>query len=154
MVTSCQKSETTPDKMPKLQMKEKVVQVKMDDKLGKILTDASGRTLYVFTLDADGKNHCSGDCEKIWPIFFADNVTSETIGMGLDIKDFRSIQLISGKKQTTYKEHPLSMEARGYQGGEGRTKYRVLSWELRDTLAIFIIILLGIVLFFFKDHNI
>ena len=26
------------------------------------------------------------------------------------------------------------MEARGYRGGEGRTKYRVLKWELRDTM--------------------
>jgi energy-coupling factor transport system permease protein len=24
-----------------------------------------------------------------------------------------------------------AMEARGYQGGEGRTKYRVLEWKLR-----------------------
>ncbi|GIZ14160.1 hypothetical protein [Capnocytophaga catalasegens] len=127
MVTSCQKSEMTPDKMPKLQMKEKVVQVKKDDKLGKILTDASGRTLYVFTLDADGKNHCSGDCEKIWPIFFADNITSKTIGMGLDVKDFGSIQLTSGKKQTTYKGHPLyyfapdgmKIEKPGETKGEG-----------------------------------
>lgn len=29
-----------------------------------------------------------------------------------------------------------AMEARGYQGGEGRTKYRVLKWHGRDTLAM------------------
>lgn len=28
-----------------------------------------------------------------------------------------------------------AMEARGYQGGEGRSKYRVLKWQTRDTLA-------------------
>ena len=28
------------------------------------------------------------------------------------------------------------MEARGYRGGEGRTKYRQLSWKLADTYAI------------------
>ena len=44
-----------------------------------------------------------------------------------------------------------AMEARGYQGGEGRTKYRVLSWKTIDTLAILVMILLGIVLFFLKN---
>ena len=27
------------------------------------------------------------------------------------------------------------MEARGYQGGEGRTKYRQLYWKIADSLA-------------------
>ena len=29
----------------------------------------------------------------------------------------------------------LAMEARGYQGGDGRTKYRVLQWHLKDTFG-------------------
>lgn len=29
-----------------------------------------------------------------------------------------------------------AMEARGYQGGEGRTKYRILHWHLCDTLVV------------------
>ncbi|MGY3766298.1 energy-coupling factor transporter transmembrane component T family protein [Vagococcus vulneris] len=29
-----------------------------------------------------------------------------------------------------------AMEARGYQGGEGRTKYRVLHWHFQDTLVV------------------
>ncbi len=35
----------------------------------------------------------------------------------------------------------IAMEARGYKGGEGRTKYRVLSWHWYDT-SIFIVLLL------------
>ena len=31
----------------------------------------------------------------------------------------------------------IAMEARGYQGGEGRIKYRRLSWNGRDTLSIY-----------------
>lgn len=40
-----------------------------------------------------------------------------------------------------------AMEARGYQGGEGRTKYRVLHWEKRDTLVTisFILVTIGLV---------
>ena len=30
-------------------------------------------------------------------------------------------------------ELATAMEARGYRGGEGRTKYRLLEWEARDT---------------------
>jgi len=40
----------------------------------------------------------------------------------------------------------IAMEARGYQGGEGRTKYRVLHWHLRDTLAMFAFVVLTVVL--------
>jgi len=40
-----------------------------------------------------------------------------------------------------------AMEARGYQGGEGRTKYRILHWHLRDTIVMFGFVLLTIGLF-------
>ncbi|KUP04759.1 cobalt ABC transporter permease [Bacillus coahuilensis p1.1.43] len=30
----------------------------------------------------------------------------------------------------------IAMEARGYRGGEGRTKYRKLQWNTKDTLAV------------------
>ena len=33
-------------------------------------------------------------------------------------------------------ELATAMEARGYKGGEGRTKYRQLAWESRDTIAM------------------
>jgi len=39
-----------------------------------------------------------------------------------------------------------AMEARGYRGGEGRTKYRVLHWHLRDTLALGCFVLVTILL--------
>lgn len=37
----------------------------------------------------------------------------------------------------------IAMEARGYRGGEGRTKYRVLQWKLADTLATLLLFLLA-----------
>lgn len=40
----------------------------------------------------------------------------------------------------------LAMEARGYRGGEGRTKLRVLTWELRDHVLLLLIFILGIML--------
>lgn len=35
-----------------------------------------------------------------------------------------------------------AMEARGYQGGNGRTKYRLLEWKLLDTITILTFVLL------------
>ncbi|HFH9925963.1 TPA: energy-coupling factor transporter transmembrane protein EcfT [Streptococcus suis] len=44
-----------------------------------------------------------------------------------------------------------AMEARGYQGGEGRTKYRVLEWKLPDTCAVIVMILLAVTLYVLKS---
>ncbi|WP_297077987.1 energy-coupling factor transporter transmembrane protein EcfT [uncultured Enterococcus sp.] len=44
-----------------------------------------------------------------------------------------------------------AMEARGYQGGEGRTKYRILHWQLRDTLTILVFVIVTIILVWLKS---
>ncbi|MCA1057111.1 energy-coupling factor transporter transmembrane protein EcfT [Rossellomorea aquimaris] len=43
-----------------------------------------------------------------------------------------------------------AMEARGYRGGEGRTKYRLLSWHKRDTGALAVLCILTALLLFFR----
>lgn len=45
----------------------------------------------------------------------------------------------------------IAMEARGYRGGEGRTRYRNLQWKIKDTLAIVIILLLMLLVFCLKN---
>lgn len=45
----------------------------------------------------------------------------------------------------------IAMESRGYKGGEGRTKFRILNWTFKDWLVIILMILLGLVLFFLKS---
>jgi len=47
-------------------------------------------------------------------------------------------------------ELAIAMEARGYRGGEGRTKYRLLKWKLQDTLTIVFLIILAGLLFFLR----
>lgn len=44
-----------------------------------------------------------------------------------------------------------AMEARGYQGGVGRSQYRQLSWMIKDSIALILISLLGILLFILKS---
>ena len=47
-------------------------------------------------------------------------------------------------------ELATAMEARGYQGGEGRSKYRLLKWETRDTFVIVTYALLTVGLVFIR----
>ncbi|WNS75639.1 energy-coupling factor transporter transmembrane protein EcfT [Bacillus sp. DTU_2020_1000418_1_SI_GHA_SEK_038] len=47
-------------------------------------------------------------------------------------------------------ELATAMEARGYRGGEGRTKYRQLSWSFTDSSMIVLLGILTIVLFLLR----
>lgn len=47
-------------------------------------------------------------------------------------------------------ELATAMEARGYQGGEGRTKFRQLEWEGKDTGLIVVFVALAIFLLVFR----
>ncbi|MDK7294230.1 cobalt ABC transporter ATP-binding protein, partial [Streptococcus pasteurianus] len=41
--------------------------------------------------------------------------------------------------------------ARGYQGGEGRTKYRLLHWHQRDTMAIGLVACVCLAILIFRS---
>lgn len=47
-------------------------------------------------------------------------------------------------------ELAVAMEARGYKGGEGRTKYRQLSWSTVDTLMILLLLAVTVLLIVFR----
>ncbi|WP_100404142.1 energy-coupling factor transporter transmembrane component T family protein [Bacillus sp. FJAT-42315] len=44
-----------------------------------------------------------------------------------------------------------AMEARGYRGGEGRTKYRLLQWSMKDTISLLVLLILAVVLFYLRS---
>ncbi|MGO3603978.1 MAG: energy-coupling factor transporter transmembrane component T family protein [Enterococcus malodoratus] len=44
-----------------------------------------------------------------------------------------------------------AMEARGYRGGEGRSKYRKLQWASRDTLVLGVFVIATIILIFLRS---
>ncbi|MGG3449654.1 energy-coupling factor transporter transmembrane component T family protein [Domibacillus aminovorans] len=48
-------------------------------------------------------------------------------------------------------ELAVAMEARGYKGGEGRTKYRILRWSMRDTMAMLFLVVLSAALFILRS---
>lgn len=47
-------------------------------------------------------------------------------------------------------ELATAMEARGYRGGEGRTKYRQLNWSTRDTLMLLLLLAVAALLAVFR----
>ncbi|MFB6469198.1 energy-coupling factor transporter transmembrane component T family protein [Cytobacillus sp. Hz8] len=47
-------------------------------------------------------------------------------------------------------ELAVAMEARGYRGGEGRTKYRVLSWRGTDTIMLLLLVAVTALLTIFR----
>jgi predicted lipoprotein with Yx(FWY)xxD motif len=80
------------------------IQVKQDATFGNIMTDSAGRTLYFFSIDADGNSGCTGGCVTAWPVFYKENPNLDTT---LKASDFGSITRTDGAKQTTYKGWPL-----------------------------------------------
>ena len=44
-----------------------------------------------------------------------------------------------------------AMEARGYQGGNGRSQYRQLNWMNKDSMALLLVCVLGLILFLLKS---
>ncbi len=81
------------------------VAIANNQEIGRILTDASGRTLYFFTRDhQQGASMCNGGCATAWPIFYEEDLV---IGNGLDSADFSTIIRDDSSLQTAYKGWPL-----------------------------------------------
>ncbi|WP_338450541.1 energy-coupling factor transporter transmembrane protein EcfT [Niallia oryzisoli] len=47
-------------------------------------------------------------------------------------------------------ELAVAMEARGYRGGEGRTKYRLLKWSFADTAMLLLLAVITVLLILFR----
>jgi len=75
-------------------------------KLGDILTDAVGKTLYIFRNDKKGVSTCTGDCAKNWPPFLVSNYDPKTLEQGLS-KNLNIIKRADGSLQYTYGPHAL-----------------------------------------------
>jgi len=100
MVAACSKNDN-PSGPPVV---ENNVMLSSNATFGKILTDSLGKTLYSFSVDANGSSGCSGNCVVNWPIFHKDSLR---LASGLNQSDFGSITRSDGQKQTTYKGWPL-----------------------------------------------
>jgi predicted lipoprotein with Yx(FWY)xxD motif len=78
--------------------------------LGKILVDAQGRTLYLFTKDSGTTSQCTGACASAWPPVRATG--KPTVGSGANASMVGTTPRSDGKPQVTYNGHPVYL----YQG--------------------------------------
>jgi predicted lipoprotein with Yx(FWY)xxD motif len=74
-------------------------------RLGKILVNSQGRTLYLFKKDSGRKSACTGACATFWPPLRASG--KPTAGRGLSASKLGTIKRSDGKPQVTYNGHPL-----------------------------------------------
>jgi predicted lipoprotein with Yx(FWY)xxD motif len=74
-------------------------------KLGKILVDGGGKTLYLFELDKSTASTCYGDCATYWPPLLTTG--AHDAGPGVNASLLGTTQRKDGTKQVTYAGHPL-----------------------------------------------
>jgi predicted lipoprotein with Yx(FWY)xxD motif len=72
---------------------------------GRILADGSGRALYLFTRERGSTSRCYGDCADAWPVFYARGKVRA--GSGTDRDLIGTTRRKGGRRQVTYKGHPL-----------------------------------------------
>ena len=72
---------------------------------GTILVEASGRTLYLFTVDEREKSNCSGGCATAWPPLLT--IGDPTAGEGVNADRLGTITREDGSTQVTYNGWPL-----------------------------------------------
>jgi predicted lipoprotein with Yx(FWY)xxD motif len=74
-------------------------------RIGRILVDARGRTLYLFTNDADGQSRCTGGCPRVWPPALLTGPLR--LGPGLRASKVTTLVRRDGGRQLVYNGHPL-----------------------------------------------
>jgi predicted lipoprotein with Yx(FWY)xxD motif len=74
-------------------------------KIGKVLATSSGRTLYLFMADKHGRSACYGQCATYWPPLMKKGKVRA--GSGVKAKLLGTTKRKNGKRQVTYRGHPL-----------------------------------------------
>ena len=74
-------------------------------KIGQVLATSSGRTLYLFMKDKNGRSACYGQCAGYWPPLMKKGALRA--GPGVKASLLGTTKRKNGKAQVTYKGHPL-----------------------------------------------
>ena len=77
----------------------------MSSRYGKVLFDAKGRALYLFTRDRTSRSRCYGECASAWPPFVTG--AKPRVGTGASSKLLGTTKRRDGGTQVTYRGHPL-----------------------------------------------
>jgi predicted lipoprotein with Yx(FWY)xxD motif len=94
-------------------------------KLGKVLVNSKGHTLYLFEKDRNGRSACYGKCAQFWPPLLSRGRSSA--GVGVKASMLGTTRRSNGSLQVTYNKHPLYTFAldkgAGQTNGEGSSNF-------------------------------
>jgi predicted lipoprotein with Yx(FWY)xxD motif len=101
-------------------------------RLGSILVDSKGITLYDFVQDKGGKSSCYGACAALWPPLITKG--KPVAGRGVRASLLGTTKRKDGKLEVTYNGHPLyyfvSDRKPGQTTGQDINQFGALWWVL------------------------
>jgi predicted lipoprotein with Yx(FWY)xxD motif len=101
-------------------------------KLGSVLVDSQGRTLYLWQADTSSKSTCTGACVAAWPPL--ETTAKPTAGSGVKNSLLGTTKRADGSQQVTYNGHPLYTfqgdAASGQTNGQGSNGFGALWFVL------------------------
>jgi predicted lipoprotein with Yx(FWY)xxD motif len=101
-------------------------------RLGSILVDSKGITLYDFVQDKGGKSSCYGACAALWPPLITKG--KPVAGRGVRASLLGTTKRKDGKLEVTYNGHPLyyfvSDRKPGQTTGQGINQFGAPWWVL------------------------
>lgn len=74
-------------------------------KVGKILVDGSGRTLYLFEADSATTSNCYDSCAQVWPVLTTSG--NPVAGPGVNGSLLSTTKRRDGSVEVVYNGHPL-----------------------------------------------
>jgi predicted lipoprotein with Yx(FWY)xxD motif len=111
------------------------VKVVKNPKLGKIIVDANGRTLYDFVIDRGPTSVCYGACASLWPPYLTKGPPKA--GPGTSAALLGTTKRRDGTTEVTYGNHPLYYYApdrkRGQISGQALNQFGAPWYALTPT---------------------
>jgi predicted lipoprotein with Yx(FWY)xxD motif len=98
--------------------------------LGSVLTDAQGRTLYMFVPDKAGASTCYDQCAVAWPPVLT--AGAPVAGTGLDDSLLGTTTRSDGSVQVTYNKLPLYLFAKDTAAGDVKGQGVKNVWYVLD----------------------
>ena len=113
------------------------IKVATDAKLGTILVDGEGKTVYLFVKDTGTASTCYTDCATFWPPVVTKG--APIAGAGAQASLLGTTQRTDGTTEVTYAGHPLyyflNDKAAGDTKGQGVNGFGALWWVMNPSGA-------------------
>ena len=81
------------------------------DKIGMVVSDSKGMTLYTYATDTSGVSNCTGACLKVWPAYVASSQSNLPVNISV-------IKRNDGTLQYAWKGMPLYYYAKDGDSGD------------------------------------